>query len=64
MVFQYMKGLTLTVATKYWPFLEVVVLKLLPKRTVQARYRYCHLAVDRTNYHMNLEKIAKIPLAS
>ena len=63
MVSQYMKGLTLTTATRYWPFLEVVVLKLLPKRIVQARYKYCQLAVDEINRRMNLEKDSEDPIS-
>lgn len=56
MVFQYMKGLTLAAATKYWPFLEVVLFKLLPKRIVQAQHDHFQLAVDKINRRMNLEK--------
>ena len=62
-MFQYMKSLTLTAATKYCPFLEVVVLKLLPKRIVQARYKYCQLAVDKINRHLNLEKDSEDPFS-
>ena len=56
MVFQYMKGLTLAAATKYWPFLEIVLFKLLPKSIVQAQNDHFQPAVDKINRRMNLEK--------
>ena len=56
MVFQYMKGLTLAAATKYWPFLESILFKLVPKSIVQAQHEHFQLAVDKINRRMNLEK--------
>lgn len=56
MIFQYMKGLTLAAATKYWPFLEFILFKLLPKKIVQAQHDHFQLAVDKIDRRINLEK--------
>ncbi|KAL9122769.1 MAG: hypothetical protein Q9187_000686 [Circinaria calcarea] len=56
LIFNFLKGMTLAAATRYYPLLELLLLKLIPSSIKKMQKDHYQVALDKIHRRMNLEK--------
>ena len=55
MIYNFLKGMTLAAATRYYPFIEFLFVRLIPKRIKEMQQDHYQLALDKVHRRLNLE---------